>query len=75
VWHRPDEHGDWVGAWLIGGDSVTEWLEHFGPEHGLNATDLECFDQLAKPNWLKRAISTPASWPPIREAGAPDPPQ
>ena len=31
IWHRPDEHGDWVGAWLLGGDSVIEWLEHFGP--------------------------------------------
>jgi hypothetical protein len=20
IWHRPDEHGDWVGAWLVGGD-------------------------------------------------------
>ena len=37
IWHRPDEHGEWVGAWLIGGDSVIAWLEHFGPEHGLSA--------------------------------------
>ena len=30
VWHRADDHGEWIGAWLIGGDSVIEWLEHFG---------------------------------------------
>jgi hypothetical protein len=73
IWHRPDEHGDWIGSWLIGGDSVIEWLEHFGAEHGLNAADLERFDQLAKPNWLQGAIPTPASWPPIRDGVSPDP--
>ena len=26
VWHRADDHGEWIGAWLIGGDSVIEWL-------------------------------------------------
>ncbi len=31
IWHRADEHGDWVGAWLVGGDSVVGWLLHFGP--------------------------------------------
>jgi hypothetical protein len=72
IWHRPDEHGDWVGAWLIGGDSVIEWLEHFGPDHGLNAADLARFDELARPNWLKGAIPTPPSWPPIPDAAAPD---
>jgi len=61
-----------VGAWLIGGDSVIEWLEHFGSEHGLNAADLERFDELARPNWLRGAIPTPPSWPPIRDAAAPD---
>jgi hypothetical protein len=72
IWHRPDEHGDWVGAWLIGGDSVIEWLEHFGSEHGVNAADLERFDELARPNWLREAIPTPPSWPPIRDAAAPE---
>ncbi len=72
IWHRPDEDGDWVAAWLIGGDSVIEWLEHFGPEHGLAASDLERFDELARSNWLKGAIPTPPSWPPIRDAAAPD---
>jgi hypothetical protein len=72
IWHRPDEHGDWIGAWVVGGDSVIEWLGHFGAEHDLNATDLARFDQLAKPNWLQGAIPTPPSWPPICEAASPD---
>ena len=70
-WHRPDEYGDWIAAWLIGGDSVIEWLEHFGPEHGLSTADLERFDELAKPNWLTGAIPTPPSWPRIREDASP----
>lgn len=68
-WHRQDEHGDWVGSWLVGGDSVTEWLEHFGLAHGLGVADLVRFDDLAKPNWLGPAIPTPPSWPPV--PGAP----
>ena len=75
LWHRPDDHGDWVGAWVLGGDSVIDWLEHFGNEHGLGRTDLERFDQLAKPNWLKSAIPTPPSWPPVPEAAPPGAPQ
>jgi hypothetical protein len=67
IWHRADEHGDWIGAWLLGGDSVLEWLQHFGTEHGLSTADLERFDQLSKPNWLKAAIPTPPSWPPIQQ--------
>ena len=31
----------------------------------------ERFDELAKPNWLKSAIPTPPSWPPIPEAAPP----
>jgi hypothetical protein len=69
MWYRPDEHGDWVGAWLTGGNSVIDWLEHFGPEHGLNVNDLARFDALTTPNWLKGAIPTPPSWPPVHEAG------
>ena len=68
IWHRADEHGDWVGAWLVGGDSVVGWLMHFGPQHGLSAADLARFDELAKPNWLKGAIPTAPSWPQIHEA-------
>ena len=63
-WHRADEHGDWVGAWLVGGNSVIEWLAHFGTEHGLGPGDLERFEQLAKPNWMNAAIPAPPSWPP-----------
>jgi len=68
IWHRADERGDWVGAWLVGGDSVVEWLLHFGPQHGLSAVDLARFDALAKPNWLKGAIPTAPSWPQIHQA-------
>jgi hypothetical protein len=68
IWHRADERGDWVGAWLVGGDSVVGWLMQFGPEHGLSAADLARFDELAKPNWLKGAIPTAPSWPKIHEA-------
>jgi hypothetical protein len=68
LWHRPGEHGDWVGAWVLGGDSLIDWLEHFGTVHGLGAANLERFDDLAKSNWLKPAIPTPPSWPPIPEA-------
>jgi hypothetical protein len=68
IWHRADERGDWVGAWLVGGDSVVEWLLHFGPQHGLSAVDLARFDELAKPNWLKGAIPTAPSWPQIHQA-------
>ena len=71
LWHRPDEHGDWVGAWVLGGDSAIEWVEHFGIEHGLGPADLARFDELVKPNWLKPAIPTPPSWPPIPEAAPP----
>jgi hypothetical protein len=71
LWHRPDEDGTWVGAWVLGGDSVIGWLEHFGAEHGLAAADLERFDELAKPNWLKPAIPTAPSWPQIPEPAPP----
>jgi hypothetical protein len=65
VWHRADDHGEWIDAWLIGGDVVIEWLEHFGSEHGVGPGDLERFDELSKPNWLKAAIPAPPSWPPL----------
>jgi hypothetical protein len=65
LWHRPDDQGEWVGCWVIGGECLVAWIEHFGTDHGLSVSDLERFDQLAKSNWLKPAISTAASWPPI----------
>jgi hypothetical protein len=68
IWHRPDEHGDWLSAWVLGRDCVIDWLAHFGPQCGLNRTDLERFDQLAKPDWHMGAIPTPASWPPVGES-------
>ena len=71
LWHRPDEHGDWVGAWVLGGDSVIDWLEHFGTEHGLGPGDLAQFDALSKPNWLKSAVPTAPSWPPLPQPAPP----
>jgi hypothetical protein len=68
LWHRCDEHGAWVGAWVLGGVSVIDGLGHFGTEHGLAPAALERFDELAKPNWLKPAIPSPRSWPPVPEA-------
>ena len=65
LWYRPDDHGAWIGAWLTGGDSVIEWLEHFGNEHGLGPPDLARFDELANPNWLRPAIPASPSWPPL----------
>ena len=64
-WHRADADGDWVDAWLVGADSVVEWIEHFGSDHGLSVADLAHFDRLAKPNWLRPAIPTPSTWPPL----------
>jgi len=68
IWHRADDRGDWVGAWLIGGDSVLEWLLHFGTEHGLGPADLGKFDELAKPNWLSGAIPAEPSWPQLSDS-------
>ena len=73
VWHRADDRGEWIGAWLIGGDSVIEWLLHFGAEHGIGPGDLARFDALSKPNWLKPAMPAVPSWPPLPERGTADP--
>jgi hypothetical protein len=73
LWHRPDDQGNWIAAWVLGGDQVVQWLEHFGPEHGLSRGDLERFDRLAKPNWSKAAIPSPPSWPPVPESTPPGP--
>lgn len=70
LWHRPDDRGDWARAWLLGGDSVIDWLGGFGSAHGLSAADLARFDELARSNWLRGAIPTAPSWPPIHRAPA-----
>jgi hypothetical protein len=69
LWYRADENDTWVGAWLIGGDQLIHWLEHFGREHGLGSGDLERFDALAETNWLRPAIVAAPSWPPLPEPG------
>ncbi|MGN6169513.1 MAG: hypothetical protein ACTHQQ_15285 [Solirubrobacteraceae bacterium] len=71
VWHRPDDQYNWIAAWVLGGDHVVQWLEHFGHKHRLSPNDLRLFDQLAKPNWLKAAILSPPSWPPVPESTPP----
>jgi hypothetical protein len=74
LWHRPDEAGDWIGAWVLGGNAVIEWLDHFGVRHGLGPGDLARFDALAKPNWLTPAMPAAPTWPPLpnRAASGPD---
>jgi hypothetical protein len=71
LWYRPDDRGAWVSAWLVGGDSVIAWLEHFGPAHGLGVVDLARFDELTTSNWLQAAIPAAPPWPPIGDAGPP----
>ncbi len=73
VWHRPDDEGNWIAAWVFGGDHVIQWLYHFGKEHGLSRRDLERFDRLAKPNWSTAAIPSTPSWPPVPETTPPGP--
>ncbi len=72
LWYRADYRGEWLGAWVVGGDSVIEWFEHFGPEHGIARADLHRFDELSKPDWLTSAIPTPPSWPPLHQAARQD---
>lgn len=68
IWHRADERGHWVSAWLVGGDSVLRWVLHFGSERGLTAGDLGRFDALAKPNWLRGAIPAAGTWPQLSDS-------
>ena len=42
-WCRPGE----PGAWVMGREWLTPWIEHFEPGHGLGATDLKRLRQLA----------------------------
>jgi hypothetical protein len=69
LWYRPDDRGEWIGCWVIGGERVVEWIEQFGCERGLSVGDLERFDRLTKPNWLKPAIPTAATFPPLPSVG------
>jgi hypothetical protein len=69
VWYRADEHGSWVGAWLVGGESLIGWLEHCGRGHGLDSGDLERFDAFSEPNWMRPAIVAAPTWPPLPGAG------
>lgn len=74
VWHRADDHGEWIGAWLIGGDSMIAWLEQFGAQDGLTPGDLARFDALSSPNWLKPAIAVARTWPPLPQRADSNPP-
>jgi hypothetical protein len=65
LWYREDELGEWIGAWVLGGDSLVEWLGRFGTGDGIASNDLERFDELSAPNWLKPAVPAPPSWPPV----------
>jgi hypothetical protein len=53
--------GDPDGAWVMGLDWVIRWLEHFGPEHGLSATDIERLRSIAGPNWGRPVTDVPLS--------------
>ena len=66
-WYRRDQDGHWVGAWVLGGVWVIDWLEHFGRAQGLSAGDLVLFDVLANANWLRPAIATASTWPVLPE--------
>ena len=56
-WCRAGE----AGAWVMGLNQVTPWLEHFGPEHGLGVKDIECLRQLAGPHWERGVTDLPLS--------------
>jgi len=45
-WCRPGE----PGAWVMGLQSLIPWIEHFGDDHGLGATDIERLRELATPH-------------------------
>jgi hypothetical protein len=53
--------GEPNGAWTMGLDWVTRWLEHFGPEHGLGATDIERLRAMAGPHWGRPVTDVPLS--------------
>ena len=49
------------GAWVMELDWVIRWLEHFGPDHGLGATDVECLRAMAGPHWGRPVMDVPLS--------------
>jgi len=53
--------GEPDGAWMMGLDWVIRWLEHFGPEHGLGATDIERLRARAGPHWGRPVTDIPLS--------------
>jgi hypothetical protein len=53
--------GEPDGAWVMGLDWVIRWLEHFGPEHGLGATDIERVRAMAGPHWGRPVTDVPLS--------------
>ena len=53
--------GEPDGAWVMGLDWVIRWLEHFGPEHGLGATDIERLRAMAGPHWGRPVTDVPLS--------------
>jgi hypothetical protein len=75
VWHRADERGEWVWVWLVGGDRLIEWLDHFGGEYDLGRGDLERFDELAEPSWLRPAIAASLTWSPLLGRPSANPPR
>ena len=56
-WCRAGE----LGAWVMGLNWVIPWLEHFGPEHGLGAKDVERLRQMAGPHWGHPVTENPFS--------------
>lgn len=53
--------GEPDGAWVMGLDWVTRWLEHFGPEHGLGIADIERLRAMAGPHWGRPVTDVPLS--------------
>jgi hypothetical protein len=56
-WCRPGE----PGAWVIGLDWLTRWIEHFEPQNGLGVKDLQRLRELAGPRWGRPATDVPLS--------------
>jgi hypothetical protein len=53
--------GEPDGAWVMGLDWVIRWLEHFGSDHGLGATDIERLRAMAGPHWGRPVTAVPLS--------------